>query len=95
MYWSNGIPTSTKGGEPIESQHITHKEPTLAVVLLNSRLQPSPVMKKRICIQHNDQTLQRSYRLNSSLPDAVMFKGARSDIIFFFEASAIESDVDL
>lgn len=51
------------GRGPVESTHLSHKEPLVANDLLNHKF----FMKKKVCSSHSDCTLQRHYSLNMSM----------------------------
>lgn len=55
--------TETSGRQPLEQQHITHKESLLAHDILSHR----GFVTKRVCNNFSDRTMQRFYQFNTSV----------------------------
>lgn len=55
--------TETSGRQPLEQQHITHKESLLAHDILSHK----GLVTKRVCNNFSDRTMQRFYQFNTSV----------------------------
>lgn len=55
--------TETSGRQPLEQQHITHKESLLAHDILSHK----GFVTKRVCNNFSDRTMQRFYQFNTSV----------------------------
>lgn len=53
--------------EPIENAHLSHREPSLAIYLL----QNAQFMRKINCRQVHSDTIERRYRVNVTYADAI------------------------
>jgi hypothetical protein len=53
--------------EPIESSHLSHREPSLAIYLL----QNEQFMQKISCRKVDSDTIERRYRINITYADAI------------------------
>ncbi|KAL1492905.1 hypothetical protein ABEB36_011074 [Hypothenemus hampei] len=57
--------TDVNGAKPVEQQHIVHRESLVANDILNHK----QFIKKLLCNDYADNTIQRFYRLNTSFTD--------------------------
>lgn len=73
------------GHGPIEQQHIIHKESLVANDILNHK----DFIKKMLCNSYNDGTIQRYYRLNTSL-DRVLVNAVHGEHCVQYQVAAVK-----
>ncbi|XP_032515223.2 VWFA and cache domain-containing protein CG16868 [Danaus plexippus] len=68
---------------PIEQQHITHKESMIAIDMLNHK----GFVKKRLCSNFYDKTIQRFYEFNNSLTNILSNMVSADHCVHYYVAS--------
>lgn len=67
LIYHRNLMDNNNGAKPIEQQHIVHKESFVANDILNHKY----FIKKLLCNNYVDSTIQRFYRLNTSYDDVL------------------------
>ncbi|KAF0299200.1 VWFA and cache domain-containing protein 1 [Amphibalanus amphitrite] len=70
---------------PVEQQHVSSKEPLLA----NHILSQQQFVSKKQCNSYTDNTVQRYYQFNTSMPDVVTNVGAVGDYCKQYQIVAV------
>lgn len=81
--------TDINGARPVEQQHIVHRESLVANDILNHK----QFIKKLLCNDYADNTIQRFYRLNTSFTDDLVNHVPGEHCVTYHITSVLDTNI--